>query len=228
MQYKFVTVLHSCACRISEKVRNLIIDSKRPTNKCIPAIAVVVFFLGFSLQLKGQALKTNVPFTLVGSPNFGIEWSVGRQLTLNVEAMWLPYLFKKDEEVFRALIGSIDFRYYVNPKYYYTNDLWDGFYVGPYGMMGNFNIGLKDSDPEKTSYRRKGWGISAGLTGGYKFYLSSRFRIDANIGIGYANMQYDKYQLGGEFADFKLESKKTKGYVGPTKIGVSLVYNIFR
>lgn len=194
----------------------------------IPMIAMALLFLAFSPQAKGQALKTNVPFTLVGSPNFGIEWSVGRQLTLNVDAMWLPYLFKKDEEVFRALIGSIDFRYYVNPKYYYTNDLWDGFYIGPYGMMGNFNIGLKDKDPEKTSYRRKGWGISAGLTGGYKFYLSSRFRIDANICIGYANLQYDKYQLGGEYADFKLESKKTKGYVGPTKIGISLVYNIFR
>ena len=95
-------------------------------------------------------------------------------------------------------------------------------------MAGNFNIGLKNKDEEKTSYRRKGWGMSAGITAGYKFYLSSRFRIDVNLGVGYALLEYDKYQLGGEYANFAEEIKKTKNYVGPTKIGVSFVYNIFR
>jgi hypothetical protein len=193
----------------------------------VGSIALIVTFL-LSAGAKAQGLKTNVPFILSGSPNFGIEWSVGRLLTLNADVMWMPYLFKKNEEVFRVLVGSIDFRYYLNPKYYYTNDLWDGVYVGPYAMAGNFNIGLKDKDENKTSYRRAGWGLSAGLTAGYKFYLSSRFRVDLNVGVGYAQLQYDKYELGGDYADFKLESKKTKSYVGPTKFGVSLVYNIFR
>lgn len=191
------------------------------------ALLLAMFFC-YSPDVKSQAIKTNAPFILTGSPNIGVEWSVGRQLTLNADVMWMPYMFKKNEEVFRVLVGSVDFRYYVNPKYYYTNDLWDGLYVGPYAMAGNFNIGLKEKDDEKTSYRRKGWGISAGVSVGYKFYLSSRFRIDANIGLGYAHLQYDKYELGGQYADFMLESKKTKAYVGPTKIGVSLVYNIFR
>lgn len=189
-------------------------------------LLVMSFF--YIPDVKAQALKTNVPFTLTGNPNIGVEWTVGRQLTINTDIMWMPYLFKKHEEVFRALVGSLEFRYYLNPKYYYTNDLWDGFYVGPYAMAGNFNIGLKNKDEEKTSYRREGWGISAGVTAGYKFYLSSRFRIDINMGVGYAHLQYDKYQLGGEFVDFPEEIKKTKSYVGPTKIGVSLVYNIFR
>lgn len=189
---------------------------------------LLLMFICYSQDAKSQAIKTNAPFLLTGSPNVGVEWSVGRQLTVNADLMWMPYMFKKNEEVFRVLVGSVDFRYYVNPKYYYTNDLWDGFYVGPYAMAGNFNIGLKEKDDEKTSYRRRGWGLSAGITTGYKFYLSSRFRIDVNVGLGYAHLQYDKYELGGQYADFKLESKKTKSYVGPTKIGVSLVYNIFR
>lgn len=197
--------------------------------KYISTGAVLLFMLFcYSPEVKSQAIKTNAPFTLTGNPNIGVEWTVGRQLTVNADVMWMPYMFKKNEEVFRVLVGSIDFRYYLNPKYYYTNDLWDGFYVGPYAMAGNFNIGLKNKNEEKTSYRRKGWGVSAGVTAGYKFYLSSRFRIDANIGIGYAHLQYDKFQLGGEFVDFPEEIKKTKSYIGPTKIGVSLVYNIFR
>lgn len=191
-------------------------------------ILLILMFFSHNPNACSQAIKTNVPFILSGSPNIGVEWSVGKQLTVNSDIMWMPYLFKKNEEVFRVLVGSVDFRYYVNPKYYYTNDLWDGFYIGPYAMTGNFNIGLKEKDVEKMSYRRRGWGLSAGITTGYKFYLSSRFRIDANIGVGYAHLQYDKYQLGGEYSEFKLESKKTKSYIGPTKIGISLVYNIFR
>ncbi|RNC65914.1 DUF3575 domain-containing protein [Proteiniphilum sp. X52] len=183
-------------------------------------------FAGQSIH--AQAIKTNVPLILTGNPNIGLEWSVGRQFTINADALWMPYLFKKHEEVFRALIGSIDFRYYINPRYYYTNDLWDGFYVGPYAMVGNFNIGLKNRDETKTSYRHRGWGISSGVTFGYKFYLSSRFRVDVNLGAGYAHLQYDKFQLGGEFADFPLEIKNTKSYVGPTKAGVHIIYNIFK
>lgn len=191
-------------------------------------VLLVGCFFGFQVPAKAQGLKVNIPFALGGCPNFGVEWSVGRLLTVNADVMWMPYLFKKNEEVFRVLEGSIDFRYYLNPRYYYTNDLWDGFYVGPYVMGGNFNIGLENSDPDKTSYRRVGWGLSTGVSTGYKFYLSSRFRMDLNIGVGYTQIEYDKYQLGGDYADFKLESKKTKCFVGPAKIGVSLVYNIFK
>lgn len=181
-----------------------------------------------STAIYSQAIKTNVPLILTGTPNIGVEWSVGKQFTVNGDVLWTPYLFKKNEEVFRSLIGSLDLRYYINPKFYYTNDLWDGFYVGPYTMLGNFNIGLKNSDEDKNSYRRKGWGISSGVTTGYKFYLSNRFRIDLNAGFGYAHMQYDKFLLGGEYAKYPLERKRTKAYVGPTKFGIHLVYNIFR
>ncbi len=187
-----------------------------------------MFVLVYSISAYSQAIKTNVPLLLTGTPNIGAEWSISKQFTVNGDILWAPYLFKKDEEVFRTLIGSLDLRYYINPKYYYTNDLWDGFYVGPYAMIGNFNIGLKNSDDDETSYRRRGWGISSGITTGYKFYLSSRFRIDINAGFGYAHMQYDKYLLGAEYAKFPIESKQTKAYVGPTKLGIHLVYNIFR
>ncbi len=190
-------------------------------------ISLVLITIGYS-KADAQAIKTNIPLIVTGNPNIGVEWSVGKQLTLNGDILWAPYLFKKNEEVFRTLIGSVDFRYYINPKYYYTNDLWDGLYIGPYVMAGNFNIGLKRSDESKMSYRRKGWGLSTGATIGYKFYLSSRFRLDINAGVGYAHLQYDKYQLGGAYADYPLERKKTKSYWGPTKFGIHLVYNIFR
>ena len=78
------------------------------------------------------------------------------------------------------------------------------------------------------SYRRKGWGVSGGITFGYKYAFNSRLALDMNIGVGYAHFQYDKYKLGGEYVNFPLELKKTKQWIGPTKFGVSLTYNIFR
>ena len=102
---------------------------KRFLQHILVFLALSLFYSPSSLA---QALKTNIPLILTGTPNIGAEWSVGKQLTVNGDILWAPYLLKKDEEVFRTLIGSIDVRYYINPKYYYTNDLWDGFYVGPY------------------------------------------------------------------------------------------------
>ena len=191
-----------------------------------------ILVLGLVLVLaapavKAQAIKTNVPLLLVGTPNVGMEFTVSQQFTTNLDILWMPYMFKKHEEVLRALVGSADLRYYVKPRYYYTNNMYDGFYLGPYVEAGNFNIGFWRGE-ERESYRYKGWGISAGLSLGYKFYLSKRFRLDLSLGLGYAHLQYDKYQLGGEWADYPLELKDTRAWFGPTKFGVHLVYNLFR
>lgn len=177
--------------------------------------------------VQGQALKVNVPLLLAGTPNFGAEFTLSQQLTVNTDLLWMPYMFKKHESVCRGWIGSVDVRYYVKPMYYYTNNLYDGFYVGPYLEGGNFNIGFWKGE-NKDSHRYVGWGISSGVSLGYKFLLSRRLRLDLNLGIGYAHLQYDKYKLGGEWAEFPLAYKETKAWVGPTKFGVHLVYNLFR
>ncbi len=194
----------------------------------IRPVLPVAFLFCFVLGAGAQSLKVNIPFWLTGSPNLGIEYALTRQITINAEALWMPYMFKKHEEVFKVLQGTIEARYYVNPRNYYTNDSWDGFYIGPYAMYGNFNIGLLKKNDTSKSYRRQGWGMSGGITTGYKFAFSNRWGLDLNIGLGYAHLQYDKYNLGGEYVNFPLERKKTKNWIGPTKFGVNLTYNLFR
>ncbi|WP_291528900.1 DUF3575 domain-containing protein [Bacteroides sp. UBA939] len=178
--------------------------------------------------VQAQSIKVNVPFWLTGSPNIGFEYTLTRQITVNAEAIWMPYMFKKSEEVFRALQSTVELRYYINPHNFYTNDSWDGFYVGPYAMYGNFNIGFLTNNDPLQSYRRMGWGVSGGVSGGYKYAFNSRWGLDFNLGLGYAHLQYDKYYLGGDYANFPLERKKTKTWIGPTKVGISVTYNIYR
>ena len=201
----------------------------RMKEKSMIRYLLVFAFLGcLAIRAEAQSVKVNIPFWLTGSPNVGIEYTLTRQLTINGEVLWMPYMFKKNEEVFRALQASVDLRYYVNPRNFYTNDSWDGFYVGPYAMYGNFNIGLLEHGDPLQSYRRKGWGVSGGISTGYKFAFGNRWGLDLNLGLGYAHMQYDKINLGGEYVHFPLERKKTKSWIGPTKFGVSMTYNIFR
>lgn len=188
----------------------------------------VVVLSAVTTTVAAQSIKTNIPLWLTGSPNIGFEYTLTRQVTLNAEALWMPYMFKDGEEVFRVLEGSIEARYYLDPRNYYTNDTWDGFYVGPYAMYGNFNIGLIKDDDKAESVRRKGWGVSGGVTAGYKFAFGTRWALDLNIGLGYAHLQYDKYPLGGEYIQYPIELKKTREWIGPTKFGVHIVYNIFR
>lgn len=188
----------------------------------------IVVLSAVTTTVAAQSIKTNIPLWLTGSPNIGFEYTLTRQVTLNAEALWMPYMFKDGEEVFRVLEGSIEARYYIDPRNYYTNDSWDGFYVGPYAMYGNFNIGLIKDDDKASSIRRKGWGVSGGVSAGYKFAFGTRWALDLNIGLGYAHLQYDKYPLGGEYVNYPLELKKTRSWIGPTKFGVHLVYNIFR
>lgn len=185
-------------------------------------------FCCFVAGVQAQSIKTNIPLWLTGSPNIGFEYTLTRQVTMNAEVLWMPYMFKNGEEVFRVLEGSLEARYYIDPRNYYTNDSWDGFYIGPYAMFGNFNIGLLKNDNPEESRRRKGWGVSGGVTGGYKFAFGTRWALDLNLGLGYAHLQYDKYPLGGEYVQFPLEVKKTRRWIGPTKFGVHLVYNLFR
>ncbi len=198
-------------------------------KKYILLFAVLSAMMSFGTgTAMGQAIKTNTPLILAGTPNIGLEWNVGPKMSVNGDVLWAPYMFKSTESVFRALVGSVDFRYYVSPRYYYTNNSFDGFYIGPYAMMGNFNIGLAKNGSVEDRYRHVGWGMSTGVSLGYKFYLSPRLRLDINLGLGYAHLQADKYMLGGEWAEYPIERKNTIAWIGPTKFGVHLCYMIFK
>ena len=56
-------------------------------KKSIIRIAGIIGLLTFlsAGHARAQAVKTNIPLILAGSPNVGIEWNVGRQFTVNGE-----------------------------------------------------------------------------------------------------------------------------------------------
>lgn len=99
----------------------------KPIRRHILSLSVLFCF---ACGVQAQSIRINMPLWLTGSPNIGFEYTLTRQLTVNGEVIWLPYMFKKNEEVFRSLQGAVEVRYYVNPHNFYTNDSWDGFILG--------------------------------------------------------------------------------------------------
>ena len=63
-------------------------------KKSIIRIAGIIGLLTFlsAGHARAQAVKTNIPLILAGSPNVGIEWNVGRQFTVNGDVLWMPYM----------------------------------------------------------------------------------------------------------------------------------------
>lgn len=175
--------------------------------------------------VKAQSVKMS-PIILVGAPNLQYEQAFSRRITANIDAFWLPWLFKKNEEVFRVFELAGEVRYYIKESDRTDMSMPSGFYAGVYAMWGQFNIGLlKDNDMEKST-RDSGWALSAGVSVGYKIPINARWAIDANLGLGIAHMQWNKYKLGGFYASWPLEKKKTRLWVGPTRFNISVVYNI--
>ena len=70
-------------------------------------------------------------------------------------------------------------------------------------------------------YRFEGYGYGGGISYGYNFFLGIRWSIEANLGIGYARLHYDKYKCQKCGEKIGTESRN---YFGPTKAGISLIY----
>ena len=108
-----------------------------------------------------------------------------------------------------------------------TNLLYGTYASSPNLEGGQYNIAGHhlpllfgdDSGP----YRYEGWGIGGGISYGYHFLLGNRWSLEANIGIGYVRLHYDKFRC--ETCGEKTGTEN-RNYFGPTKAAVSLIFLI--
>ncbi|MCC8096681.1 MAG: DUF3575 domain-containing protein, partial [Tannerellaceae bacterium] len=105
---------------------------------------------------------------------------------------------------------------------YWFCDRFNGHFMGIHGHYAEYNVaGLKILNMEHFRYQGNLYG--GGLSYGYHWILGDHWSIEATIGIGYAHLKYDKYpcdKCGEKIKD------GIRNYVGPTKLGVNLIYVI--
>lgn len=187
---------------------------------------VVSFFLALTVCAHAQvqsdgktylpkfALKTNALYWATSTPNLGIEVGLAPKLTLDVSGNYNPWKFSDNRQLKHWLVQP-ELRYWLCERF-------NGSFFGLHGHYGEVNVSNLDIFG-MGHYRYDGKVYGAGISYGYQWILGRRWSMEAEIGVGYARLDYDKYECGscGE----KL-GHNTKNYFGPTKAAVSIIYFI--
>ena len=188
-----------------------------------PLICILIAFAGItSINAQHIAAKTNLLYGIYTfTPNLGLEVGLGKRSTIDMNAgyNWFENSTDSGKKTIHWL-GNIEYRYW-------TCQRFNGHFFGIHALGMQYNIAGhnlpllfgKGSD----IYRYEGWGIGAGLSYGYSFYLGKRWSLEAALGIGYARLHYDKFNCG---VCGKKTNKEQRNYFGPTKISIALVYII--
>jgi hypothetical protein len=165
-----------------------------------------------------HAIKTNMLHDITTSLNIGGEFKLSRQLTLDVPLTYNPWTYNKEENTkFKFLLVQPELRYW-------TCEAFNGQFFGLHAHWAYYNVGHLKTPPFTETmhkYRFEGQLAGAGISYGYRWYLGTRWNLEAEIGAGYARLWYDKFPCQ---TCAKLITREHKNYWGLTRAGVSLIY----
>lgn len=170
------------------------------------------------------ALKTNLFYGAYAySPNMGLEFGLGKHSTLDLSGGFNHWNLDGSRDNNRKLVhwlAQAEYRHWFCQRF-------NGHFLGVHALGGQYNIaghnmpllfgkGSKD-------FRYQGWGAGAGVSYGYCWILGNRWGLEANIGVGYVRLHYDKYKCAKCGAYVTTENRN---YFGPTRAGLNLIFII--
>ena len=168
------------------------------------------------------ALKTNLLYGASTTMNIGAEFFLNRFLTLDVSLGWNPFVHR-DNRKFAHLMVQPTLRYWIQEPF-------NGHFFGLSLMYSNFNVsdirqpynwfgvlsGLRD-------HRFRGDAYSASIQYGHQWVLSPRWSLEASVNVGYAFLDYRKYESG--WCGRHLGNNQ-RHHWGLTNAGITLIYII--
>lgn len=178
------------------------------------------------LSTKGVAqpvgLKTNLLMDATLSVNLGLELPLSHHWTADITGEFNDWTLTHGRR-WRHWYAQPEIRYWLCNRMTGHFFALHAFY-GEYNMGGlSNNIMFLGTDLSNLSHTRyQGWALGAGIAYGYSLMLSRHWNLEAELGIGYAYSNYDRYRCVG--CGKKIESDKSHNYVGPTKAALNLVY----
>jgi Protein of unknown function (DUF3575) len=178
---------------------------------------ILVLVLLVSFHFQGQTyVKFNPLTTLLTVPGIGIETSIGKKSTFQVDVtgtFW-PYLNGKPLQ-FVILIP--EYRYHFHEKY-------NGFYVGAH--VGGTAFNFQKWNYLNTNKYEKGFGYLLGATVGYQKKITERFLLDVYVGGGSNQAFYHGYDIStGERYETADNWNKSGEWI-PYRGGVMVSYRL--
>lgn len=188
-------------------------------------LGLLLFSIPFAtttMQAQDWRLKTNLAYWGTTTPNIAAETRLSSHTSLDLSIGWNPFTFNGNRKIKHIAIQP-EMKYWLNCPF-------KGHFLGANLLYSHYNAGGVHFPfgifPELKDHRFQGDLGAIGVVYGYDWSLgkSQRWSLEAAIGLGYGLTRYTKFRCFGKCAS--AVEKKTKGMLMPTKIAISLVYNI--
>lgn len=164
------------------------------------------------------AVKTNLLYVLLITPNIGYEIPIGQKFSFFSDYTFPWWVNRSNDRAWQMLKWDIGGRWYFSK--HDKEDLLDVLRGHHLGL--DLTAGYYDLEP-----KHKGWQgefQGAGIEYGYTWRLSERWRLDASIGAGLFATKFRYYK--GDSSDVHLiyQNHGKLFYFGPIELGVTLKY----
>ena len=156
------------------------------------------------------SLRANLLRWATLTPDLGLEWRICPSWGIAVNGSWTSWTWSDKDRRYALWEVAPEIRYYMGEK--------KAWYLGAMFKAGQFNYKLSETG-------KQGDLMGGGITAGYQLRLNKALTLDFNLGLGYLNADFEKYEV---IDGVRVRcGNETKDWYGPINAGVTLVWKLF-
>ena len=156
------------------------------------------------------SLRANLLRWATLTPDLGVEWRICPSWGIAVNGSWTSWTWSDKDHRYALWEVAPEVRYYMGEK--------KAWYLGAMFKAGQFNYKLSETG-------KQGDLMGGGITAGYQRRLNKALDLDFNLGLGYLNADFEKYEV---IDGVRVRcGNETKNWCGPINAGVTLVWKLF-
>ena len=156
------------------------------------------------------SLRANLLRWATLTPDLGVEWRICPSCGIAVNGSWTSWTWSDKDRRYALWEVAPEIRYYMGEK-----KTW---YLGAMFKAGQFNYKISETG-------KQGDLMGGGITAGYHLLLNKALTLDFNLGLGYLNADFEKYEVIDGVRVRR--GNETKNWCGPINAGVTLVWKLF-
>lgn len=156
------------------------------------------------------SLRANLMRWATLTPDLGLEWRICPSWGIAVNGSWTSWSWSDKDRRYALWEVAPEVRYYMGEK--------KAWYLGAMFKAGQFNYKLSETG-------KQGDLMGGGITAGYQLRLNKALTLDFNLGLGYLNVDFEKYEVIDGVRVRR--GNETKDWYGPINAGVTLVWKLF-
>ena len=156
------------------------------------------------------SLRANLMRWATLTPDLGLEWRICPSWGIAVNGSWTSWSWSDKDRRYALWEVTPEVRYYMGEK--------KAWYLGAMFKTGQFNYKLSETG-------KQGDLMGGGITAGYQLRLNKALDLDFNLGLGYLNVDFEKYEVIDGVRVRR--GNETKDWCGPINAGVTLVWKLF-